>query len=127
MDSYTNAMLQMLMIAVPLLAITLVAGAFWLKNNQLQRSERERAVRAYENLMREKLDVIKTAIAMDYSAVDISALDQRLEKLIGAGQMRSLLDPRSPHAPHDSTAVLNTDLSEEIRHLGPRAAKDSAK
>jgi hypothetical protein len=74
--------------------------------------------------MREKLDVIKTAIAMDYSAADISALDHRLEALIGAGEMRSMLDQHAPHAPHGSTAALSTDLTEEIRKLGPRGGTD---
>ena len=111
----TGVLAIVLLFGTPLL-IALVIALFVSFNNQQARAERERARRLFERMMQEKLDVIKTAVAMGFSRDDLSFLDQRLEQLIGAEQMQSLLDPRIPRTPV-STEVQQADLDTELSVL----------
>jgi len=45
---------------------------------------------------------------------EIAQLDRRLEQLIGADSMRSLLDSNSPQPPQVTSDVVDTDLEAEI-------------
>jgi hypothetical protein len=64
----------------------------------LAQRERREARQLYERLTMEKLDVIKTAVAMGMKKDDLADLDSRLERLIGEDQMKSLLlqEPQVP-------------------------------
>ncbi len=116
MEDMTGILAIVLIFGTPLL-IALVIALFVSFNNQQARAERERARKLFERMMQEKLDVIKTAVAMGFSRDDLSYLDQRLEQLIGAEQMQSLLDSRAPKAPPVSTEVQQADLDAELNAL----------
>lgn len=116
MGDFTGILAIVLIFGTPLL-IALVVAMFVSYNNQQARVERERARKLFERLMQEKLDVIKTAVAMGFSRDDLSYLDQRLGKLIGADSMQSLLDPRSPKTPPVTPEMPQADLDSEINAL----------
>jgi len=81
------------------------------------RAERKEARKLYERLALEKLDVLKTAVAMGYTRDELSDLDSRLEKLIGTEQMSGLLDKRTPETPDASDALRDADLQSELERL----------
>jgi uncharacterized membrane protein YcjF (UPF0283 family) len=103
------------------LAIPIVAFLVRPMTLRMEQSEREKARRMYERIVIEKLDVIKTAVAMGHSQNELAELDARLEKLIGAEELISLLDekgPSPPAVPVDSE-LRDTDLGGELQHLQP--------
>jgi hypothetical protein len=106
----------LLFFGTPLL-IAVVLGMLWHANRLIKHKEVEQARRSYESMVREKLDVIKTAIAMDYSSDDLRYLDSRLEEIIGADAMRSLLDPKQPQTPTPSAELHEADLQTEVENL----------
>jgi hypothetical protein len=76
-------------------------------NERHRRRERAAARRMYERVMHHKLDVIESALAMGFSHAQARELDQRLERLIGAERMKTLLDGPTPGIP--TTGELPTD------------------
>jgi hypothetical protein len=76
----------------------------------------DKALATYERLAREKLEVIKTALAMGYSDVEIEKLDARLEKLIGKDKLEGILRGSSAEAVA-SADLLDTQLDREIARL----------
>jgi hypothetical protein len=113
---FEGSLAILLIFGTPFL-IAIVVGMLWHANRILKHKEVEQARRSYENIVREKLDVIKTAIAMDYSSDDLRYLDSRLEEIIGADAMRSLLDPKQPQTPASSTELQEADLQIEVENL----------
>lgn len=71
--------------SIPLAAIMSGPIKQWLAQR-----ERREARQLYERLTMEKLDVIKTAVAMGMDKHGLAELDDKLERLIGAEQMQSL-------------------------------------
>ena len=70
----------------------------------------------YERLVREKLAVVKDAIAMGYSEVELSKLDRRLAELIGEDELKNLISD-APEAPLPNADLLDTDLLNEVEKL----------
>jgi hypothetical protein len=97
--------------------IAAMAFGVWHANNARRERERERARQTYEQLIRDKLDVIRTAMTMGYGDDDIRDLDARLERLIGQDKMQSLLDPKHPRAPEINSEVMDTDLVAEVERI----------
>jgi hypothetical protein len=91
-----------------------IGAVLWRLNTLSKYREREKARALYEKLMLEKLDVIKTAFAMGMQDNEIAQLDRRLEQLIGADSMRSLLDTNNPQPPAVTQDVIDSDLEAEI-------------
>lgn len=83
----------------------------------MHRTERAEARRSYERIALEKLEVIKTALAMGYAADDLKDLDARLEQLVGADKLQSLLDTKRPATPEAPPALRDTDLEAELQRL----------
>jgi hypothetical protein len=107
----------LMVFGIPLTAI--MAGPFkaWLATR-----ERREARQLYERLTLEKLDVIKTAVAVGTDRDGLADLDTRLERLIGADHMKSLLLERDPHAPaQDLSSSLSREEYEQI--YGTRAGR----
>ena len=71
----------------------------------------------YERITRDKLDVIKTALAMGYKQQDIKELDARLEELIGSDKLHALLDAQNTGVPPLKDELLDLDLSQELENL----------
>ena len=83
-------------------------------NVMLKNRDRERQRALVRDITAEKLDVIKTAITMGYREEDLSALDERLERLVGSEQIESLLGAvrRSRHP------LININMPKEAqKHL----------
>jgi hypothetical protein len=73
--------------------------------------ERFKALEAYQQLASEKLDVIKTAIAMGYNEQELNRLDARLEQLIGADAVQKLVRGDIPLPSRElERATLDTEL-----------------
>ncbi|MCB1219594.1 MAG: hypothetical protein H7A35_01890 [Planctomycetales bacterium] len=80
----------------------------------LTRAERDKALDVYRDLAREKMDVIKTAVAMGYSEGELDKLDRRLEKLIGREKLEEIIDGGLPEADLD---MRDRDLLRELKRL----------
>ena len=74
-------------------------------------TERVEARKAYERLVKEKLEVIKTAITMGYDENELERLDARLEGLIGKDKLQEIVAGDVPLADSD---LLDSDLDREI-------------
>jgi len=88
-----------------------------LEIEKMRQAERDRARETYERLAKEKLEVIQTALTMGYQQTELDALDTRLEKLIGAEQLTSLLDKEVPEAPQVSADLMDAELAQEVERL----------
>lgn len=62
----------------------------------IRAKDRAEARALYERIVMEKLDVVKTAIAMGYDKQEIRNLDSRLEELVGSEKLQSLLNDDLP-------------------------------
>ena len=111
-----------LLLGTPVI-LALIAGFVITINSWRKQGERERSRETFERLTREKLDVIRTAIAMGRSDDEIRELDRRLEELIGTEQMLGLLDPKAPKVPRVSAKIMDADLVGEVerQHQGTKA------
>lgn len=89
----------------------------------LKKRERDDARKTYERIVMEKLDVMKTAIAMGQSGDDLQELDSRLERLVGADKLQGLLNPKSPRIPKADQALLDSDLVEEVNRAKTKKTK----
>jgi len=91
--------------------------------SRVDATQRAEALKTYERLAKEKLDVIKTAVAMGYSENELANLDARLEKLIGADKLKSMLNKGD--APEVDTDLLSADLDAELERL--RRAREKSR
>ena len=73
-----------------------------------------KALETYERLAKEKMDVMKTALAMGYHDEDLARLDARLESLIGREKLEQIV---AGAAMLPSSDMLDTNLDSEIRRL----------
>lgn len=102
-------MIPLMALAIPIVAILVRPYAEGRKI-----AERTAARKLYERLALEKLDVIKTAVAMGYTHDELKALDLRLEQLIGREQLQTLLSEKTPGAPTAPTEMQHAELTEEL-------------
>jgi len=87
---------------------------------RIRAKDRAESRALYERVVRDKLDVIKTALTMGYDKQDLKQLDERLEQLIGMEQLTALLkDTPAPLSPPEQQ-LLDTDLGREIENLRRR-------
>lgn len=99
------------------LFLGLIGGIIWRLNTLSKFRERENARSMYERLVADKLDVIKTALVMGMSRDELDHLDQRLEQLIGAEKMRTLLDDSNPVVAKQDLKIPATDLETELQGI----------
>jgi len=83
---------------------------------KLKKSERDIARQTYERLVKEKLDVIRTALSMGMEQDALSELDSRLERLIGQDKLERLLDEEIS-VPEPPAELRDTDLEAELSRL----------
>jgi len=102
---------ELIWVLIPLAGTSLVALAILLDGVRelIRKSERSAARKMYERLVLEKLDVIKTAVAMGFPRNDLAELDSQLERLIGQEQMQKLLDKKAPGLLLPSQELLDTE------------------
>ena len=87
------------------------------RNARAKYDDKREARRSFERLAIEKLDVIKTAVAMGYRDEELDALDQRLEKLVGADKLGALIDPQAASVPRASSELFDTDFDKELERV----------
>lgn len=80
----------------------------------LNKQERQKALEAYKALVHEKMEVIKTALAMGYRADELERLDARLERLIGREQLANIM---AGMPPQPNPELLDRDLNSERERL----------
>jgi hypothetical protein len=109
-------------LAIPIVAI--LTGPIMLRMKQAERRE---ARKLFERIVMEKLDVMKTAVAMGFQQNDLQDLDARLERLVGTDKLQGLLSgkevPATPAVQPDSE-LNDTDLTNEIERLQRRQARE---
>ncbi|MCB1217403.1 hypothetical protein KDL44_08410 [bacterium] len=110
--------IPVLALMIPIIAIITaqIGGHF-------ERLERMRARQMYENLVREKLDVMRTAVAMGRDEDEIALLDERLERLIGTREMGKLLGKKKPGVPEISHELEASEFDAERERLRSRPRK----
>ena len=75
-----------------IIAIGMGGGlGMWYFIDSVGRREKDKIRGQYMELIKEKLEVIKTALAMGHSDSQVKDLDRRLEKLIGTEKMLETL------------------------------------
>jgi len=84
---------------------------------RIKAQDRADARALYERITRDKLDVIKTALAMGIDQQQLKELDARLEKLIGSEKLHALLEAQNPDVPPLKDELLDVDLSQELENL----------
>ena len=84
---------------------------------RIKAKDRADARALYERITNNKLDVIKTALAMGYERQEIKELDARLEELIGSEKLHALLKAQDTGVPPLKDELLDLDLSQEIEKL----------
>ncbi len=90
----------------------------------LKKRERDAARKSYERIVMEKLDVMKTAIAMGQSSDDLAELDARLERLVGSDKLKGLLNTKSPKTPLADESLLDADLLDEVERKKRKKSKE---
>ncbi|HES58224.1 MAG TPA: hypothetical protein ENO21_02215 [Firmicutes bacterium] len=83
---------------------------------KLKKAERDAARQTYERLVKEKLDVMRTALSMGMEKDALAELDTRLEKLIGQGKLERLLDEEIA-VPEPTAELRDADLEAELLRL----------
>jgi len=110
------------------LAIPLVYFLYEPLKIKMAQAERREARELYRQIVADKLDVIKTAIAMGHSGDELEKLDKRLEKLIGRDDLKGLLStkkvPLAPDVDPDSD-LMDADLVTEIEREKQRERERS--
>lgn len=84
---------------------------------RIRAKDRADARALYERITRDKLDVIKTALAMGASDTQLAELDARLERLIGSDKLHELLEAPDKGASQLADKLLDIDLSQEVERL----------
>jgi hypothetical protein len=99
-------------ILIPLAALAIPIFAIALEpiGKRMRAAERREARQAYERLMMEKLDVLKTAVTMGYNNEELRELDARLEKLVGPDKLKAMLDVDKSVAKYEK-ALRSSDLA----------------
>ena len=87
--------------------------AIWYFIQSVEERGKDRVRKMYAELVKEKLDVIKTALAMGHSSDEIRDLDKRLEKLIGTEKMLKTLKKGKPD-PKAELSLKDADLLAEF-------------
>ena len=112
-----------LMIPIIGVCIPIVAILVNPYRENLKKRERDAARKTYERIVMEKLDVMKTAIAMGQSGDDLEELDARLERLVGSDKLKGLLSPETPKTPSMGESLLDADLLEEVERKKRKKSK----
>jgi hypothetical protein len=109
-------------LAIPIVGI--LTGPIMLRMKQAERRE---ARKLFERIVMEKLDVMKTAVAMGFEQNDLRDLDARLERLVGTDKLQGLLAgkdaPVAPSVQPDSE-LNDADLKAEIERLQRGQARE---
>ena len=110
---FSGAIASLAVIPLTILGGMTIARA----NLKLRLADKHKMLETYRLLMQEKLETVKTALAVGFTLEDLKILDERLEQLIGADEMRALIDPKEPRVPLVPTRLVDADLSSEIERL----------
>ena len=103
-------------IAAVIYAVSLLLQRTRPDKEAIKANERQRNRELYEKLVREKLEVLKTAIALGYDDVQLAKLDTRLEELIGKDELKRLLGDADA-APRFDEKLLTADMDGEIAEI----------
>jgi len=91
---------------------------------RIKAKDRTDARALYERITLDKLEVIKTALAMGYTKRDLAELDDRLEELIGSDKLHRLLDDDSPTTVSVEGEIFDADLVRQLEILHPHTESE---
>jgi hypothetical protein len=106
-----------------LLSIPLLWVALYPVNALIGNVFRERRHRMVRDVLNERLDVLKTAIAMGFKEDDLMLLDERLEQLVGREKLEQLLveerglSAARRHKRDHRDALATSDLEEAVNMI----------
>jgi hypothetical protein len=83
------------------------------------------ALKSYENLAQEKIDVLKRAIDMGWDEAQLKALDARLEQLVGRGEVGRIVAGGLPSSDLESIALSPAQELERLKRETERSGGDS--
>jgi hypothetical protein len=89
-DGILGLVAIVLIFGTPLLITFAIITSSFL-GNLLRQRDKENARKVYRDLLREKIDILKTAMLIEYRQDELGLLDRRLEQLIGEDKLRGLL------------------------------------
>jgi len=104
----------------------LIGGACGLIYTRMAQGERREAQKLYERIVMEKIDALKTGLAMGLAKDDLAELDDRLERMVGAEKLTALLkDGQPPESSSSGKAehLPDTDIEDEITRLRQQREK----
>jgi hypothetical protein len=78
---------------------------------------KDKVRRMYARMIEQKLDIIKTAIAMGYSDEEVSELDKRLSRVVGSEEALAKLKTAKLDEKEQEEALLDPGELEEIELL----------
>jgi hypothetical protein len=108
-------------LSIPIIALIIPIVAILVKpvTFRMKQAERKAARELFERIVMDKLDIIKTAVAMGYKEDELRDLDTRLEQLIGADKLAGLLDEDVPAVTtiRPDAEIRDADLEAEIERL----------
>ena len=94
---------------------------------QSARRERrsQRAIDTYQRIVIEKMDVLKTAIAVGFDSDQLDELDTRLERLIGAEKLQELMGGKAV-AIATPPAAMDEVLYQQVERISRQRSAGSA-
>lgn len=111
-----GVMIPIIALCIPIVAILMAPVQLALK----QRAQSE-ARRMYERLTREKLDILRSAVAMGYKSEELADLDARLERLVGPDKLAQILPDKGKTATTKSAPAVpkvpELDLEAEMEQI----------
>ena len=116
----TEDTMMMLMTMLLLPGIPLIIHSF----RRVERNERKEIRQQYTDLIKEKLDVIRTALAMGRDDDEIAELDRRLERLIGTEKMLETLKNPSSTAVTEAQYLASKDIVEELDRKRTKSSRE---
>jgi len=81
----------------------------------------------YSDLIKERLDVLRTGLAMGLGDQEIAQLDKRLEQLVGSEKLMETLRSGSRSKAVTDTELASSDLLKDIELLRAGRSKESEK
>jgi hypothetical protein len=118
LDVFANPATAWIIIPIMIFSIPIVQALMGPANTRAKALERDKLRAMYERLALEKLDVIKTAVAMGYKQAELADLDARLEQAIGSDAMRTLLEGKQLKAADHERGSITIGVSTGGKSLG---------
>jgi hypothetical protein len=124
LDVLGNPATAWIIIPILIFGIPIIQAIMSPFTTKIKADEREKMRKMFERITLEKLDVIKTAVAMGYQRSDLQELDSRLEEVIGSSAMRELLEGKTKSTSSGSGGIHISINKDKLLSSGQRKDLD---